>query len=108
VALKASEGLAQMLATFLHEEFTRGLLARLTALVALPVLRRFKRRVDHRRYNGAVLLGLRGVVVKSHGSADAFAFEQALVRAADTGGNQLIERIGGQMAKRGQTIKEGA
>lgn len=98
VALKTSEGLAQMLAHFLREEFGRGLLSKCAALVALPVLKRFKRRVDHRIYNGAVLLGLRGVVVKSHGSADAFAFEQAIYRAAEAASNQLIERIGERMA----------
>ncbi len=65
VALKASEGLAQLLATFLRQEFGRNLLTKLSALIALPVLKRFKRRVDHRRYNGASLLGLKGIVVKS-------------------------------------------
>lgn len=98
VALKTSEGLAQMLATFLREEFSRSLLAKCMALLALPVLKRFKRRVDHRIYNGAVLLGLRGVVVKSHGSADAFAFEQAIYRAAEASSNNLIERISERMA----------
>ena len=94
VALKSSEGLAQMLASFLKEEFSRNGLRKMMALIALPALRGFKQRVDHRRYNGAVLLGLRGVVVKSHGSADTFAFEQAIGRAADAASNQLIERIG--------------
>jgi glycerol-3-phosphate acyltransferase PlsX len=98
VALKTSEGIAHMLAGFLREEFGRGLLTRLMALVALPALKGFKRRGDHRRYNGAVLLGLRGVVVKSHGSADAFAFEQAIGRAADAAENQLIQRISDRMA----------
>lgn len=98
VALKASEGIAQMMASFLREEFGRGLLSRLCALAALPVLKRFKRRVDHRVYNGAVLLGLRGVVVKSHGSADAFAYEQAIYRAAEAAANRLIERISDRMA----------
>ena len=60
---------------------------------ALPVLNRFKSRVDHRRYNGAALLGLRGLVFKSHGSADAFAFEQALNRAYDAARNGLLERV---------------
>lgn len=98
VALKTSEGLAQMLASFLREEFSRGVLSKLAALVALPVLKRFKRRVDHRVYNGAVLLGLCGVVVKSHGSADAFAYEQAIYRAAEAAANRLIERISDRMA----------
>lgn len=101
VALKTSEGLAQMLSAFLREEFSRNLLTRAMALVALPALKRFKRRVDHRRYNGAALLGLRGVVVKSHGSADAYAFEQAIHRAAEAASNNLIERISGRMAAMG-------
>jgi glycerol-3-phosphate acyltransferase PlsX len=87
-----------MLSTFLREAFGRNIFTKLMALVALPVLKQFKHRVDHRRYNGAVLLGLRGVVVKSHGSADGFAFEQAIARAADAAGNQLIERISSKMA----------
>ena len=101
VALKTSEGLAQMLATFLREEFSRNLLSKAMALIAMPALKRFKHRVDHRRYNGAALLGLRGVVVKSHGSADAFAFEQAIHRAAEAASNRLIERITERMTAMG-------
>jgi phosphate acyltransferase len=93
VALKTSEGLAAMLSNFIKQEFTRTPYAKLAALVALPVLKRFKHRVDHRRYNGAALLGLRGLVFKSHGSADAFAFEQALVRAYDAARNGLLSRV---------------
>lgn len=100
VALKTSEGLAQMLATFLRQEFSRNWLTKLMALVAMPALKRFKHRVDHRRYNGASLLGLRGVVVKSHGSADAYAFERAVWRAAEEARNCLIERISERMALR--------
>jgi glycerol-3-phosphate acyltransferase PlsX len=98
VALKTTEGLARMMSSFLREEFERGPLSRLIGALALPVLRRFKRRVDPRRYNGAVLLGLRGIVVKSHGSADIFSFEQALARAADAANNRLVERIGDRVA----------
>nr|WP_259372733.1 phosphate acyltransferase PlsX [Schlegelella koreensis] len=93
VLLKASEGLATMLAGFIRQEFTRNLGTRLAALVALPVLNHFKKRVDHRRYNGAALLGLRGLVFKSHGSADAFAFEHALNRAYDAARNGLLDRV---------------
>jgi glycerol-3-phosphate acyltransferase PlsX len=93
VALKTSEGLAQMLGAYLREEFTRGVVSRLIAVIALPVIRRFKTRVDHRRYNGASLLGLRGIVVKSHGSADAFAFGFAIERAFDEVRNGLLDRI---------------
>lgn len=93
VALKTSEGLAQMLAAFLREEFGRNVFTKAAALVALPVLKSFKRRVDHRRYNGASLLGLRGVVIKSHGSADALAFEHALYRAIETVQSGVLRRI---------------
>ncbi|MEO5732865.1 MAG: phosphate acyltransferase PlsX [Rubrivivax sp.] len=93
VLLKTAEGLASMLADFIRQEFTRGLFSKLAAAVALPVLNRFKRRVDPRRYNGAALLGLRGLVFKSHGSADAFAFEQALARAYDAARNRLLDRV---------------
>jgi glycerol-3-phosphate acyltransferase PlsX len=93
VALKTAEGLAAMLAEFIRQEFTRNPLARIVAVVALPVLRHFKARIDPRRYNGAALLGLRGLVFKSHGSADAFAFEQALTRAYDAARNRLLDRV---------------
>jgi len=93
VMLKTSEGLATMLTEFIRQEFTRGLPSRLAALVAMPVLKRFKARVDPRRYNGAALLGLRGLVFKSHGSADALAFEHALQRAYDAARHRLLERV---------------
>lgn len=98
VALKTSEGLAQMIGVFLKQEFKRTLLTRLIAVVAMPVINRFKKRVDHRLYNGAPLLGLRGVVLKSHGSADVLAFGNALARAAEAASNRLIERISERMA----------
>jgi len=93
VMLKTSEGMATMIGAFIKQEFDRNLLTRVAALVALPVLKAFKRRVDHRRFNGAALLGLRGLVFKSHGSADAFAFEQALTRAYDAARNRLLDRV---------------
>jgi phosphate acyltransferase len=99
VALKASEGLAQMLSTFLREEFSRGVLTKISALVARPALKAFKRRVDPRRYNGASLLGLRGVVVKSHGSADAYSFGNAIHRAAEEVRYGLIDRIAERMTQ---------
>ncbi|GIL04634.1 phosphate acyltransferase PlsX [Betaproteobacteria bacterium PRO7] len=92
VALKTSEGLAQMLGGFVKEEFTRNVFSKLAALVALPVLKRFKRRVDHRRYNGASLLGLRGIVIKSHGSADVYAFECAIRRGFEAARHRLLDR----------------
>src|SRR3990172_3270093 len=83
VALKASEGVAQMFTTHLRAEFNRNLLSRMSAFFALPVINALKRRLDHRRYNGATLLGLRGIVVKSHGAADVFAFGFAIERAVE-------------------------
>lgn len=93
VLLKTSEGLASMLTKFVKQEFTRNLATKFAAMIALPVLRHLQTRVDHRRYNGAALLGLRGLVFKSHGSADAFAFEQALNRAYDAARNGLLDRV---------------
>ena len=93
VALKTAEGLASMLSKIIKQEFTRNVFTKMAALAALPVLNHFKSRVDHRRYNGAALLGLRGLVFKSHGSADAFAFEQALNRAYDAARNGLLARV---------------
>jgi glycerol-3-phosphate acyltransferase PlsX len=98
VALKTSEGLAQMLATYLREEFGRNAFTRFAGLVASPVIEAFKRRVDHRRYNGASLLGLRGVVVKSHGSADAFAFGFAIRRAVEEVRSGVLAHIAERMA----------
>lgn len=93
VALKASEGLATMIGGFIKAEFSRSIFTKLGALFAYPVISAFKNRMDYRRYNGAALLGLRGLVFKSHGSADAFAFEQALARAYDAAHNQLLEKV---------------
>ena len=78
--------------------FSRNPLTKLSAIIAYPVLSAFKNRVDHRRYNGAALLGLRGLVFKSHGSADEFAFEQALSRAYDAARNQLLDRVQARIA----------
>jgi glycerol-3-phosphate acyltransferase PlsX len=98
VALKTSEGLASMIGGFLKEEFSRNFLTKIAAIIALPVLLAFKKRVDHRRYNGAALLGLRGLVFKSHGSADELAFEEALNRAYDAARNQLLDRVQARIA----------
>lgn len=78
VALKTSEGVAKLIRFYLEEEFRRSLLTRGVGLLALPVLRAFSRRIDPRRYNGASLLGLQGIVIKSHGGADALAFANAI------------------------------
>ena len=93
VALKTSEGLATMLAGFIREEFNRHPTTKVMALLSFPVLRRFKKRVDPSRYNGASLVGLRGIVIKSHGSSDAQGFEWALRRGHDAARNGLLRRI---------------
>src|SRR5215467_6437828 len=98
IALKTSEGLAMMLADFLREEFTRSLLHKLLALFSLPILSAFKRRVDPRRYNGATLIGLKGVVVKSHGGADALAFRYALKKAYVEAERGILDRIAQRVA----------
>jgi phosphate acyltransferase len=98
VALKASEGLAQMMSTYLRQEFSRNLFTRLAGLVALPVIKAFKRRVDHRRYNGATLIGLRGIVIKSHGSADVFAFGFAIQRAVEEARGGVLAHITDHMS----------
>ena len=98
VALKATEGVAGMIGEFLRAEFSRNVFTRFAAVVAYPVLAAFKRRVDHRRYNGAALLGLRGLVFKSHGSADQLAFEYALERAYDAARNKLLDRVQARIA----------
>ena len=89
VALKSSEGVAAMISQYLREEFQRNWLTRCAGLVALPVLRALRRRLDPRQYNGASLLGLRGVVVKSHGGADEVAFAEAI----ETGRIEALEAI---------------
>ena len=99
VALKTTEGLAQMLGGFLREEFNRNMFTKLAGLIATPVLKTFKRRVDPRRYNGASLLGLKGIVLKSHGSADAFAFFCAIERAAEEARGGMLHHISEHIEK---------
>jgi glycerol-3-phosphate acyltransferase PlsX len=98
VTLKAAEGLAHMIGGALKEEFSRNIFTKLTALIAMPVLKSFRQRFDPRRYNGASLLGLRGIVVKSHGSADQLAFRHALEKAAEEARQRLPEAIAARMA----------
>ncbi len=78
VSLKTGEGLAKMVSHYIRQEFKRNIFTRLAALVAMPVLNAFKSRIDPRVYNGATLVGLRGIVIKSHGSADDFSFSNAI------------------------------
>ncbi len=97
VALKASEGVASMLAEMAREEFERSFYRKLCAVFAKPALRSLRHRADPRRYNGASLLGLRGIVVKSHGSADSVSFghaiEQALIETQQSITNQITDQL---------------
>jgi len=91
--LKASEGMVQMVRSYIREEFMRSILARLAGVIVMPALYAFRRRLDPRRFNGATLLGLRGIVVKSHGSADVFGFERAIERATEEVRNDVLHRL---------------
>ena len=95
VALKSSEGVAKMLSQELKNSYTKNLLTKLAALISLPVLKAFRHRFDHRRYNGASLLGLKGIVIKSHGSADRLAFANAINIAR----KEVIEKVPDKIEK---------
>ena len=81
VMLKTSEGVAKMIGTFMKQEFRRNPIKKIAGLLAAPALKALKKRIDPRAYNGASLLGLRGIVVKSHGGADNYAFGKAILKA---------------------------
>jgi glycerol-3-phosphate acyltransferase PlsX len=98
VALKASEGLAHKISETLKNSFKHNIFTKITGIFAYPVLSDFKNRVDHRHYNGAALLGLNGIVFKSHGSADDVAFGTALNRAYDAAHHNLLERVRSRIA----------
>ena len=78
VSLKTSEGVAKMISHFMKEEFTKSLYNKIAAMIAMPVLKAFKKRIDPRAYNGASMLGLNGIVIKSHGGADVFGYANAI------------------------------
>src|SRR6266568_563961 len=93
VMLKASEGMVQMVRSFIRQEFMRSAIARLAGVIVMPAIYAFRKRLDPRRFNGATLLGLKGIVVKSHGSADAFGFERAIERAMEEVRNEVLHRL---------------
>lgn len=99
IALKTSEGLAHMLGEMIKSEFKKGLWPKVAAIFAAPVLLRFKKRVDPRRYNGAALLGLKGIVIKSHGSADAYSYFYAIRQAYGASSANLLDNIRLTMAR---------
>ncbi len=81
VMLKTTEGVGKLIAYFMRQEFQRNPFTKLSALIAMPVMKRLRARIDHRTYNGASLVGLRNIVIKSHGSADCFSFTNAIREA---------------------------
>ena len=93
IALKSIEGVAKVISHFIKTEFTKNMFTKLSALISLPVLKSVKQRVDPREYNGASLVGLQGVVVKSHGGADSYAFSQAINTAYYEVKNELLNKI---------------
>jgi len=97
VALKTAEGIAQLMGRFLTQEFKRNWITKLMAFVSLLVLNRFKKRLDPRRYNGASFLGLKGIVVKSHGGADSYSFFFAIQTAIEESKNNVLEKIQKQL-----------
>ncbi|MEJ7669508.1 MAG: phosphate acyltransferase PlsX [Casimicrobiaceae bacterium] len=107
VALKTAEGLAGMMYDFLKAEFTRNPLAKLAALMTYPMLASFKRRVDPRCHNGATLVGLKGIVVKSHGAADILAFHYALRKAHAEATHGVLDRIAQRIAEVPALVPDG-
>ncbi|MBR1944716.1 MAG: phosphate acyltransferase PlsX [Alphaproteobacteria bacterium] len=101
IALKAIEGTARLLVGLLKQCAARSILSKLGFLLALPSLRELKRRMDPGRYNGAMLVGLKGISIKSHGGADAFGFANAINVAVDTVKHDLV----GSIAKQLETVE---
>jgi glycerol-3-phosphate acyltransferase PlsX len=99
IALKASEGVAEMMGCYLKRAFTRNWLTKIIALIAMPVLKDFKASLDPSKYNGASLLGLRGIVVKSHGSASSDSFFIAISEAYVEANAKIIDKISAQVAQ---------
>lgn len=93
VALKSSEGIARMLVTFLKREFSRNLYTKFVAFLAMPILNSIRKRFDTSQYNGASLLGLNGIVIKSHGNAQRYSFKQAILEASLEVEKNIPQRI---------------
>ena len=98
VALKASEGVAQMMSTAIRDEFSRNPLTKIAALASMPILKAVRERFDHRRYNGATLIGLNEIVIKSHGSADVYAFGFAINTAIHEAETRLPQKLRDELA----------
>lgn len=98
VSLKTTEGVAKMIGHYVKQEFNKSIWTRLAGLIALPVLNSLRKKIDPRRYNGASLLGLKGIVIKSHGSADEISFAQAIKEAIIEVRKNVPTRISDQLA----------
>ena len=98
VALKTGEGTAKLIADFLHEAFGAGLMSKFAALLAMNSLKRLQKRIDPRRVNGGVFLGLNGTVVKSHGSADSTGVAAAIGLAYQLANSGFTERLAARVA----------
>ncbi|HET8806965.1 MAG TPA: phosphate acyltransferase, partial [Methylophaga sp.] len=103
VLLKASEGVAHMIRHYLRNSFKRNLFTKLAALIAYPVLSHFRKELDPRAYNGANFIGLQGIVIKSHGGADSFAFANAINIAVVEARKDIPSNI----SKHLETLQEG-
>ena len=99
VALKTAEGTVKLYTEFLRRTFRSSPLAQLGYLLAKPAMRKLRKRVDPRRYNGAVLLGLNGIAVKSHGGSDALGFAHAVTLAVDLARHRFIDSIRADIEK---------
>ena len=99
VALKASEGIAEFLKHHAMKEFRNSLYGRFVAMISMPILKAVNRKIDPRRYNGASLLGLRNIVIKSHGSADKIAFANAIEEAIIEVEKNVPQRISAELEK---------
>ncbi len=97
ISLKTTEGVAQLIYHYMKQEFKKNIFTKLAGLIALPVLTSFRNKIDHRRYNGATFLGLRGIVIKSHGGADIFSFSCAIQEAIIEVKKNVPQRIGKQL-----------
>lgn len=97
VALKTIEGVAKMISHYMKREFKRSLMTQLVGMLAMPVLKAFRAKIDPRLYNGASLVGLQGIVIKSHGGADAFAFANAIKEAVLEVRKDVPQRISKQL-----------
>tara|TARA_Y100000766_G_scaffold276194_1_gene280090 strand:- start:272 stop:1306 length:1035 start_codon:yes stop_codon:yes gene_type:complete len=102
IALKSIEGVSNIISYFIKDEFKKTILTKMLAIISYPVMRAVKKRMDPRRYNGASLLGLQGIVVKSHGGADSYAFGRAINTAYYEVKNNILEKIKASIQKENQ------